>query len=131
MTLQEKKIYHQIHPVKLLTDFGTGFGAVYLLWHEQIILSVLVAFVPSTIVSLYLIAKVDLEKYKNSSFGTYIRRNMAAKSDDWIRFSGFLIMLIGGWVESYLLIGAGFLIILFVWTRGLFLPLPPPQKNSP
>ena len=64
MTLEEKKIYSQIHPVKLLTDVVTGFGAVYLLWYHDLIAAVCLAFIPSTVVSLILIAKTDLEKYK-------------------------------------------------------------------
>ena len=129
MTLEEKKIYHQIHPAKLLTDFITGFGAVYLLWEKYILLSFCVAFIPSTIASLVVIAKSDLEKYKNSAFGTYIRRNMAAKTDDWIRFGGFGVMLIGGWVESFWAIGAGFAVIIFIWTKGLVFPRVPPKES--
>ncbi len=119
MTLEEKKIYSQIHPIKLVTDLVTGFGAVYLLWLHYLIVAVCVAFIPSTVVSLYLIAKVNLEKYKNSSFGTYLRRNIASKSSDWIRFGGFVVMLTGGWINMLWLSAVGFLIILYVWMMGL------------
>jgi hypothetical protein len=122
VTLEEKKIYSQIHPIKLLTDIITGFGAVYLLWLHYLIVAVCIAFIPSTVVSLYLIAKVDLEKYKDSSFGTYLRRNVASKSSDWIRFAGFVVMLTGGWINMLWLATVGFLIILFVWVRGLIFP---------
>ncbi len=130
MTLEEKKIYHQIHPVKLLTDIITGFGTVYLLWlHYNLIAAVCLAFIPSTVVSLILIAKTDLEKYKDSPFGRYVRRNMASKSSDWIRFAGFTVMLIGGWINMLWLVAAGFLIILFVWTKGLIFRKPGPSKK--
>jgi len=119
VTLEEKKIYSQIHPIKLVTDLVTGFGAVYLLWLHYLIVAVCVAFIPSTVVSLYLIAKVNLEKYKNSSFGTYLRRNIASKSSDWIRFGGFVVMLTGGWINMLWLSAVGFLIILYVWMMGL------------
>ena len=70
MTLEEKKLYHQIHPVKLFTDIVSAFGAVYLLWlHDNLFIAVCVAFIPSTIVSMILIAKTNLEKYKDSAFG--------------------------------------------------------------
>ena len=129
MTLEEKKIYSQIHPVKLCTDIVTGFGAVYLLWEHYLIAAVCVAFIPSTVVSLILIARYDLEKYKDSAFGTYLRRNMASKSSDWIRFAGFVVMLTGGWINMLWLAAAGFLIILFVWTKGLLLAKPPAKKS--
>jgi len=119
VTLEEKKIYSQIHPVKLLTDIATGFGAVYLLWLHYLVAAVCVAFIPSTVVSLYLIAKVDLERYKDSTFGTYLRRNVASKSSDWIRFAGFVVMLTGGWINRLWLAAVGFLIIVFVWGKGL------------
>jgi len=119
VTLEEKKIYSQIHPIKLVTDLVTGFGAVYLLWLHYLIVAVCVAFIPSTVVSFYLIAKVNLEKYKNSSFGTYLRRNIASKSSDWIRFGGFVVMLTGGWINMLWLSAVGFLIILYVWMMGL------------
>jgi len=119
VTLEEKKIYSQIHPVKLLTDVVTGFGAVYLLWLHFLIAGVSLAFIPSTVASLVLIARTDLEKYKDSPFGTYLRRTMASKSSDWIRFGGFAIMLTGGWINVLPLSAVGFLIILFVWLKGL------------
>jgi len=129
VTLEEKKIYSQIHPVKLLTDIVTGFGAVYLLWQHYVIFAVCLAFIPSTIVSLILIAKTDLEKYKDTPFGTYFRRNMASKSSDWIRFAGFVVMLTGGWINMLWLAAAGFLIILFVWTKGLIFEKPGTKKR--
>jgi hypothetical protein len=130
VTLEEKKIYSQIHPIKLLTDIVTGFGAVYLLWLHYLIVAVCIAFIPSTVVSLYLIAKVDLEKYKDSSFGTYLRRNVASKSSDWIRFAGFVVMLTGGWINMLWLAAVGFLIILFVWVKGMVFPKVIVKKGS-
>ncbi|HTR80521.1 MAG TPA: hypothetical protein VMM58_02755 [Bacteroidota bacterium] len=130
MTLQEKKIYHQIHPAQLTTDIVTGFGALFLLWQQELFLGVTVAFIPSTIVSLYIIAKVDLEKYKNSKFGAYLRKNVASKSADWGRFGGFIIMLLGGWVRIWWIAASGFAIILLIWLMGIFVGIVKPQKAS-
>ncbi|HTX19396.1 MAG TPA: hypothetical protein VMG34_12140 [Bacteroidota bacterium] len=128
MTLEEKKIYHQIHPVQLGVDFVTGFGAVFMLW-QQSLWGIAVAFVPSTLVSLYIIAKVDLERYKASSFGLYARKHLASKSSDWMRFGGFAVMLMGGWLRLWWVIGAGFLGIVFIWCGGLLTP--PKAKAEP
>ena len=130
MTLEEKKTYSQIHPVKLLTDIVTGFGAVYLLWQHYLILAICLAFIPSTVVSLILIAKTDLEKYKDSALGTYLRRHMASKSSDWIRFGGFVVMLTGGWLNILWLVAVGFFIILFIWTKGLIFGKPAVKKST-
>ena len=118
MTIEEKRIYHQIHPLQLSVDLLTGFGAVYLLWNQHLILGVCIAFIPSTIVSLYIIAKVDLEKYKGSNFGVYIRKNMGSKSADWLRFGGFAVMLMGGWLNLLWLVAIGFGVVLLIWTKG-------------
>lgn len=131
MTLEEKKTYSQIHPVKLLTDIVTGFGAVYLLWHHyNLIIAVCLAFIPSTVVSLILIAKTDLEKCKDSALGTYLRRHMSSKSSDWIRFGGFVVMLTGGWLNILWLVAVGFFIILFIWTKGLIFGKPAVKKST-
>jgi hypothetical protein len=106
--------------MQLATDLLTGFGAAYLLWQQSLILGVCIAFIPSTLISLYIIAKVDLEKYKASNFGFYVRKHMASKAADWVRFGGFAVMLLGGWLRFIWLAGFGFLIILLVWTNGLF-----------
>lgn len=119
MTLEEKKLYHQIHPLKLGTDFLSGFGAVYLLWERQLLAAVCLAFIPSAVLSLILVTKVDLEKYKNSAFGVYIRRHMYSKGVDWLRFGGFTLMMVGGWDHWWSLIGVGFLIVLACWSKGL------------
>ena len=56
---------------------------------------------------------------------------MASKSSDWIRFAGFVVMLTGGWINMLWLAAVGFLIILFVWTKGLiFVRKPPNNKKS-
>ena len=103
----------------MCTDIATGFGAVYLLWEQYLVLAVCIAFIPSTVLSMVLIAKVDLEKYKNSAFGVYIRKNMSSKSVDWLRFAGFVVMLIAGWNHWLWLVGAGFLIVMYCWLKGL------------
>jgi len=35
METREKVLYHQIHPAKLLTDWGTLPIALYLLWQRR------------------------------------------------------------------------------------------------
>lgn len=46
MTLQEKILYHQIHPIKLLTDWAAGFVLLYFFWERQLLAGLLVALVP-------------------------------------------------------------------------------------
>jgi hypothetical protein len=46
VTLQEKILYHQIHLAKLLTDWATGFLALYFFWQKALLTGLLVAIVP-------------------------------------------------------------------------------------
>jgi hypothetical protein len=108
----------------MLTDAVSAFGAVYLLWEHYLIVGVCVAFIPSTVLSMVLIAKVDLEKYKNSALGVYVRKHMSSKALDWLRFAGLMIMMVGGWNRWLWLVGVGLSVVLFVWMKGLL-----PQRS--
>ena len=46
MDLQEKILYHQIHPIKLFTDISTAIFSLYLLWRHRIGAALLVMFIP-------------------------------------------------------------------------------------
>jgi hypothetical protein len=120
--LEDKKLYHQIHPLKMFTDFASGFLAVYLLWIDLPLWALIVAFVPSLAISLYVLTQTNLDRYKNSALGRYTQKYLSAKSNDTIRFIGFVAMMFGGWYHSVGLIVAGFLVILGVWFRGFILP---------
>ena len=37
MNLQEKELYHEIHPLKLFTDWSAGLIALYVLWQHEIV----------------------------------------------------------------------------------------------
>ena len=119
MTLSEKILYHQIHPLKLLTDVSTAFASTYLLWRHTLIYAILLSIVPSIVVSIVLLKNSDLEKYKESAFGNYLKRYMDSRFVDSSRLFGFLLMMIGGWYQLIGLIILGFLIIIIIWSRGL------------
>ena len=52
MDFREKKLYHQIHPLKLATDIGVTPLALYFVWEHRVLPGLLVGFVPSLLVSL-------------------------------------------------------------------------------
>ena len=119
MNLPEKNLYQQIHPARLIADWATGLYACYLLWQQELVTAMIVAFIPSLIISLIIVRFGDLEKIKNSPFGRYYKRTYN-KSIDIIRFGGFVIMAGGSWGQSYQAVGAGLSIIIGTWTYGLF-----------
>ena len=119
MTLLEKNLYQQIHPVRLLTDWVSGIFACYLFWNQELTSGLIAAFIPSLLVSLIVLKFTDLEKIKNSKFGQYYKRTYT-KTVDFIRFGGFVIMAAGSWIQSIQLAGVGLIIIIATWTYGLF-----------
>ncbi len=118
MNVIDKTLYHQIHPFKLATDIIAAFVAVYLIWLHLIIEGLVVAFVPSIFISLFMIKTMDFEKEKNSRLGKYLKRHMR-RGADGARSIGFLVMLIGGWFRLLWLIALGFLVIIAAWMNGL------------
>ena len=118
MTLQEKQLYHQIHPLKLFTDWSTEIIALYPLWQHQLVLALLIAFVPSIIVSLVLVRFAHLEKYKESRFGKYIGKYMT-RPIEMMRFVGYALMAMGAWFHAVWLIPLGLLVIVLAWSRGV------------
>ncbi len=121
MTLQEKLLYHQIHPVKLATDAGAGIIALWLLWRHLLIPALFVSVVPSIIVSAILIRWADLERYRASRAGRYVRRYMTRRMEA-LRLLGFGGMGVGAWFHQWWLIGIGLLAIVVAWARGILVP---------
>ena len=116
--VRERILYHQIHPVKLATDWVTGLAAAWLLWDHLLLTALLVGFVPSIVVSIYMILKVDLARYRDSAFGRYLS-SPSTRPSDGIRFFGLFVMWGGAWLNMVLPAAAGLAIILFAWLKGL------------
>ena len=86
------------------------------------------------VVSIVLIMNSDLEKYKESALGNYLKRYMDSRFVDSSRLFGFLLMTFGGWYQLIWLIIFGFLIIIIIWSRGLLFKenkMPPNQALKP
>ncbi|MCL5020735.1 MAG: hypothetical protein M1339_03545 [Bacteroidetes bacterium] len=120
MNIIDKALYLQIHPFKLATDVIAAFVAVYLLWINLLIPGLVVAFVPSLVISFFMIRVMDLEKEKRSKLGKYVKKYMG-RAADTARSIGFVGMLAGGWFHFVWLIALGFVVVLLSWLNGLIL----------
>lgn len=121
MTFQEKALYHQIHPLKLGTDWSTGTFAFYLLWRRRLGPALVVTFLPAFVVSGALMRWGDLESRKQSAFGRYVKQYMTPAMQA-VRLAGNGVMMLGAWQRRPALLVAGLLIILFGWLRGKLFP---------
>jgi len=130
MTAQEKALYHQIHPLKLCTDIGATPFSLILFWQHQLLLALLVSFVPSILVSAALIRWANLEWLKQSALGRYIATFMTG-SMQALRLAGFFVMVVGAWLHIWLLIPLGLLVVILAWLRGLLFPQRHASPTSP
>src|SRR6266851_9315493 len=123
MTSQEKYLYHQIHPLKLLTDWSTGIISLYFFWHHHFFAAVAIALIPPIVASSLLIKFANLEGQRASRFGHYVQRYMS-RAMETLRLLGFVVMAAGAWSHAPWIIGVGLCIILFAWLNGIFLGHP-------
>jgi hypothetical protein len=122
MTSQEKILYHQIHPVKLLTDWLIG-GLVssIFFWRHQFWWGLFFFLVPSIVVSILIISFTNLEKYRLTPLGRYFGSFMGNRWSDAVRFLGAILVAAGAWQHQPIVIVAGVVVVLAVWLRGWFL----------
>lgn len=120
MTFAEKKLYHQIHPIKLAVDISTGFFTTWLLWQHDVRWFLILFLPPSIVTTILLIRFANLERLKNSAFGRYVAKFMTSTMEA-VRFSGQIIMWLAAWYHMPLLIGLGLVVIIGGWCYGLFL----------
>lgn len=118
MELADRVLYHQIHPVKLFADWSTAFIAAALLWAHRLTAALLIGFVPSIIVTAALLRWANLEPYRASRFGRYVRRFMTRRVE-MARFAGLFLLWIGAWFQRPLAMVAGVVWIVGCWMWGL------------
>ena len=118
MPLQEKILYHQIHPLKLAADISASVLSTYFFWVHSLVPALLAMFLPPIIMSALLLNTLDFSAIRDSAVGRYLKRSMTHAMEA-IRFAGTLPMVFGAWYHLPWLILLGIPIILFGWLRGL------------
>ena len=124
MTREESFLYHQIHPLKLATDIGTSAVSSFLLWQHRLGAGLVIAFVPSIVASALIVRWVDLGSYAQSPVGVYVRRHMTHVVEAQ-RMTGQVVMWVGAWQHSGLVIALGALVVVLAWLGGLGAPPSP------
>lgn len=121
MTPQEKRLYHQIHPLKLATDISAEIVSLYLFWKHRLLAGMLVLLVPPVIASTLIMRLANLEMYRQSALGRYIREYMTPSAVA-IRILGTVITHVGAWFRKPVLIPLGLATVLLGWLQGKLLP---------
>jgi hypothetical protein len=99
-------LFHQVHPAKLGTDVAAAIVSLYFLWQHELILGLLLHFIPPPIASLIVMWYANLDSCKNSLLGAYLRD---------------LTMVFASWFHSVRFIAMGLLIVMAAWSCGLAL----------
>jgi hypothetical protein len=118
MQLEERLLYHQIHPLKLLTDVSTAVAAAALFWGHRPVMAFAIGLLPSAAMTVALIQFADLERYRSSPFGRYVHRFMT-RTVEVARLAGLLPFWGGAWLHRPTVMGIGVGWILGCWLLGL------------
>lgn len=116
-----KKLYQNIHPAKLTTDIGVFFPSTSLIWLHQLVVGVLIGFIPAIIASAVVMKFGNLQKYAATPFGGYIAKYMTGTMEA-LRFVGLFVSWFGAWNHSWWIIGFGIIIVVLAWLRGKIVP---------
>ncbi len=118
LLLRERILLHQVHPAKLVVDWGTGIVSAWLFWQHDIPAGLIVGFVPSIAISVYLILRTDLSPYRKSALGRYFL-SPRTRPGDPARLLGLVVMWGGAYFNSIPAAVVGLAIILAAWCKGL------------
>lgn len=119
MTSQERMLYQQVHPAKLLTDFGSSFASTWLLWQGQYVPAVIVGFLPSIAITVWLVRYCNLQNLRASWFGNYLTEHMPGRIVG-ARIAGQLLVWAGAIAHVPWLVPFGYFVILLAWLNGLW-----------
>jgi hypothetical protein len=118
LSQREKLLYHQIHPLKLTIDSSTSFVSTWLFWRHELLTGLLVAWVPSVLVTVVMVRRMDFTHQRESRFGHYVARHMSRLAEA-VRFGGQFCTWLGAWAHAAWAIPIGYAVIGLGWTYSL------------
>jgi uncharacterized membrane protein len=117
LTFAERALYHQIHPAKLFADTSTAVIGIDLFWRHELVPGLIIALLPPVLVSAVLVREADLERYRSSPMGAYLRRFMPP----WIqavRLFGVAVALYASWHRLPAGVIGGVALVALCWGAG-------------
>ena len=117
LTLRERLLYHQIHPAKLFADISTALIGIDLFWRHELAAGLIIALVAPVLVSAVLVQEADLEGYRSSGMGAYLRRFMPP----WVqavRHFGIALAFYASWYDVPAGVIGGLALVAVCWGAG-------------
>jgi hypothetical protein len=118
MTFAERALYHQIHPAKLYVDIATALVAIDLFWRHALAPGLIIALLPPVLVSAVLVREADLERYRSSLMGAYLRQFMPP----WVqamRLFGVGVAFYAAWYHFPAGVISGLALVAICWANGI------------
>jgi hypothetical protein len=118
VTFAERALYHQIHPAKLFADTATALFAIDLFWRHALVPGLIVALLPPLLVSAVLLREADLERYRSSPMGAYLRQFMPP----WVqalRLFGVGVAFYAAWYHVPAGVVGGLALVAICWANGI------------
>jgi hypothetical protein len=118
MNFAERALYHQVHPLKLVTDIASGIVALALFAGHWFNAGLVVLVFPPALASLYLLAFGRLDHLAATPLGRHVRRSMTP-SAQILRPAALIAMCVGAWRRQWTLLIVGAALTVWVWVRRL------------
>jgi hypothetical protein len=118
LTFRERALYHQIHPAKLFADISTALMAIDLFWRHELFPGLIVGILPPVLVSAVLLREADLERYRASPMGAYLRRFMSPAVQA-LRLFGIGVAFYAAWYHVPAGIYGGLALVAICWASGI------------
>jgi hypothetical protein len=118
MTFAERALYHQIHPAKLFADIATALIGIDLFWRHELVPGLIIALLPPLLVSAVLLREADLERYRSSPMGAYLRQFMPP----WVqavRLFGVGVAFYAAWYHFPAGVVSGLALVAICWANGI------------
>jgi hypothetical protein len=120
MSFRDRLLYHQIHPAKIATDASFGLLALVLLWRQRVVAGILLVTVTSLSSSVWLLIHSDLDRYRQSRAGRYMRVYQTAPVQ-LARFGSYGMMLAAARRRNTWVLAIGATALPTCWFYGLLL----------
>jgi hypothetical protein len=104
--------------VKIFTDAATAIIAIDLFWRHLLVPGLVIALAPPLLVSAALMGDIDLEGYRRSPMGAYLRRFMPA----WVqvlRLFGVALAFYAAWHHVSAGVVGGLALVCAAWGNGV------------
>jgi hypothetical protein len=118
MTLRERVLYHQNHPAKIFADTATALVAIDLFGRHALLPGLIVALLTPLLVSAVLMREANLERYRSSPMGAYLRHFIPP----WVqalRLFGVGVAFDAAWYHFPAGVISGLALVAICWANGI------------